>query len=254
MDKIIKPTERFSDRVANYIKYRPGYPAEMVAFLVSQMSSPCDKTCADFGSGTGIFANSLAEHFKAVYGIEPNPEMRSAGEQNLQHRANFFSLNATAEHSGLAPGSVDLITAAQAFHWFDQDAFQNECRRILTGDGWVALIWNNRLTNTAFLKRYAQLLSRYATDYHEVNHQNLTADQFNRFFQGGYRLHTFNNVQRFDFAGVLGRLDSSSYSPKPGTPEFNSLREELSHAFQDFSENGWVSFNYETQLYLGRVG
>lgn len=250
----MKPTERFSDRVANYIQYRPGYPADMVAFLVSQISTPQHKTCADFGSGSGIFSRLLVEHFKAVYGIEPNLEMRKAGEDNLQNHANFFSVDATAEHSGLASGSIDVITAAQAFHWFNLDAFKTECRRVLVSGGLVALIWNSRLTDTAFLKRYDELLSLHATDYNEVNHQNLTNDQFNRFFEGDYRLHTFSNVQRFDLASVFGRLDSSSYSPKPGTPEFKSLRDELSRAFDAFNDNGLVDFNYETKLYLGRVG
>lgn len=225
----------------------------MVDLLVAQIQHPQNAVCADFGSGTGIFSKSLVGHFKTVYGIEPNPDMRNAGELYLRDSSNFVSVNGTAEQSGLETCSVDVITAAQAFHWFDPQKFKDECRRILRPKGAVALIWNNRQANTEFLKRYDELLKQHANDYNSVNHQNISEQQRSEFFEGGYQVYRFKNVQRFDRVGLLGRLDSSSYAPKPGTAAFKVLRQELTQAFEDFNDDGLIHFNYETELYFGEL-
>ncbi len=248
----MKSTQRFSDRVANYVKYRPGYPEAVFDLLAGLVDHPKTTACADFGSGTGILSRGLLARFGLVYGVEPNHEMRSAGETGLAH-PRFVSVDGTAEASQLADGSIDLVTAAQAFHWFDQDKFQTECRRILRGAGPVALIWNNRLADTPFLQTYDSLLREYATDYNEVNHQNITAQQLARFFDRGYRREAFPNVQRFDLEGLFGRLDSSSYAPPPGTKEYGILRTELTRAFDENQAGGTVDFRYETEVYFGTL-
>jgi SAM-dependent methyltransferase len=244
-------TQRFSDRVANYVKYRPGYPEAVFDLLAGLVGSK--PACADFGSGTGIFSRGLLTRFDTVYGIEPNAEMRAAGERELAG-TRFVSVAGTAEASTLADGSVALVTAAQAFHWFDPVKFQTECRRILRPDGQVALIWNNRLADTPFLETYDRLLRAHATDYNEVNHQNITAEQLGRFFERGYRREAFPNVQRFDLEGLLGRLDSSSYAPQPDSPEYGVLRAELARAFNENQVGGTIDFRYETEVYHGGLG
>lgn len=243
-------TQRFSDRVAHYTKYRPGYPDAVFELLAGMTEHPKTAACADFGSGTGILSRGLLQRFGLVYGIEPNREMRVAGETGLPH-ARFVSVDGTAECSQLADGSVDVVTAAQAFHWFDQDKFQTESRRILRGPGLVALIWNNRLADTPFLQTYDRLLREHATDYNEVNHQNITAQQLGRFFDRGYRREVFPNIQRFDLEGLFGRLDSSSYAPQPGTPKHDLLRAELAKAFNENQTDGTIDFRYETEVYFG---
>lgn len=249
----MKSAERFSSRVANYVKFRPSYPDEAIAFLAAQFNSPSAVACADFGSGTGIFSGLLARRFAQVFGIEPNQQMRAAAEHNLQHLTNFTSVDGTAAFSGLPATSVDIVTAAQAFHWFDQDSFKQECRRILKPDGMVALIWNNRLTDTPFLQIYDKLLKQYATDYNEVNHQNISNVQLQQFFSSGYTLQKFANQQMFDLHGLYGRLDSSSYAPLPGSEAYEIVRKELQQAFERYQQDGRIAFNYETEVYLGRV-
>ncbi|MFO0756572.1 MAG: class I SAM-dependent methyltransferase [Byssovorax sp.] len=246
-------TERFSDRVDNYIKYRPGYPEALIEQIARLVPDPASAACADFGSGTGILAAKLAAHFRTVYGVEPNAEMRRAGERLLAGVPNFVSVEGTAERSGLLSASVQIVTAAQAFHWFDRDRFKAECQRILAPEGVVALVWNDRRSNTELLMIYEDLLTRYATDYNEVNHQNLGAEVIARFFGGRVEHRTFENVQRFDLEGLLGRLDSSSYAPKPGTREHEILHRELRLAFDRLNEGGLVAFNYATELYWGKV-
>lgn len=249
----MKSIERFSSRVDSYVKFRPSYPDAAITFLAEQFDAPSAVECADFGSGTGIFSALLARHFAQVFAIEPNQQMRAAAERNLQHLTNFNSVEGTAEFSGLPDKSVDMITAAQAFHWFDQDKFKQECRRIIKPEGFVALIWNNRLANTPFLQIYDTLLKQYATDYNEVNHQNVSDTQLRQFFRAGYTLHKFANQQMFDLQGLFGRLDSSSYAPLPGSEAFGILRQELQQAFEQYQQGGQIAFNYETEIYLGRV-
>ncbi len=249
----MKSIERFSSRVESYVKFRPSYPDAAITYLAGQFDSPSAVVCADFGSGTGILSGLLARSFAQVFGIEPNQQMRAAAEHNLQHLTNFISVNGTAEFSGLPDKSVDMITAAQAFHWFDQSKFKLECRRIIKPGGFVALIWNNRLTNTPFLQIYDNLLKQYATDYNEVNHQNVSDSQLQQFFSSGYALHKFPNHQMFDLNSLFGRLDSSSYAPLPGSEAFGILRKELQQAFEQYQQDGKIAFNYETEIYLGRV-
>ncbi len=123
------PTRRFADRVADYVKSRPRYPEPVLAYLQQTTDfSPADQV-ADVGSGTGILAELFLKNGNRVYGVEPNAEMRSAAEAALAGYANFFSVAGKAEASGLATKSVDLVTAGQAFHWFDAEKARVEFRR-----------------------------------------------------------------------------------------------------------------------------
>jgi SAM-dependent methyltransferase len=251
--KQMKSSERFSDRVENYVKFRPSYPIELVGLLAAEVGDADKKTCADIGSGTGILTKLLLSQFKKVFAVEPNLEMRSYAEKTLAQYSNFFSINSDAEKTMLPSDSVDLVTVAQAFHWFDRQKFLLECRRILKPNGYVALVWNKRMTNTPFLEIYETLLKTYATDYNEVNHQKITVEQIAEFLGGGYRKVVFPNNQQFNLIGIYGRLDSSSFAPKQDKPEFDIMRRELKKAFDEFSKGGTISFNYETELYLGKI-
>jgi len=245
-------TQRFSDRVTDYVKYRPTYPRTMIEDLVSR-GAFAEGTVVDVGSGTGILTRLLAPHFAHTIGVEPNAEMRRAGEAVLAGDPRFTSVAATAEETMLPDASVDLITVAQAFHWFDRVKTKREFRRILKAHGLLALIWNDRLNDTPFLVDYDAALRRYATDYNEVNHQNVTPDDLARFFGGPYEQKNFPNAQEFDLAGVLGRLDSSSYAPKPGTRNYDIIRSLLTDSFAQNAQNGRVSFRYSTRVYVGEL-
>lgn len=246
-------TERFSARVEAYVKYRPGYPPAMLDFLADELAMGPASQVADIGAGTGILTALLAPRVERVWAVEPNQEMRGAAQQLLAGVANVGWSDGRAEVTGLPDGCVDLVTVAQAFHWFDRPAFKQECRRLLRPGGRVALIWNDRLTDTPFLKAYEAGLRTYSGDYEEVNHRNLGEADFAAFFEGDYRLERFANRQRFDLDGVLGRLNSSSYAPVAGSQAHTELTALIAREFERHAVNGVIAFNYNTLLYSGRV-
>jgi ubiquinone/menaquinone biosynthesis C-methylase UbiE len=245
-------TKRFSDRVENYLKYRPGYPAELVPAIIE--NAKLDKTAevADVGSGTGIFTRSLLEHDLKVYGVEPNTNMRLAAEDYLAEYSRFSSIDARAENTGLDTDSVDLITVAQAFHWFNNSPTRAEFRRILKPGGSLALIWNKRKISQPFQQAYAALLCELAPDYGTVNHMNLTDDDIAAVFASGQmQLLRFDNSQHLQFAGLVGRLKSASYCPPENTPQYESLINEMDKLFKQYVIDGSIAFEYDTRLYLG---
>ena len=150
-------TQRFSTRVEAYVKYRPGYPAAMLDFLARELAMGPESQVADIGAGTGILTALLAPRVARVWAVEPNDDMRAAAKRLLAQVGNIGWLHGSAEATGLPTGAMDLVTVAQAFHWFDRAAFRQECQRLLKPGGQVALIWNDRLTNTPFLKAMSQL-------------------------------------------------------------------------------------------------
>jgi len=145
-DTEIDSKEWFGNRVENYVKFRPSYPTDAVDCIIQQTGVNDQSVIADLGSGTGKFTRLLLEHGLSVLAVEPNDNMREASEKELSEFAGFCSVSASAENTMLADNSVDLITVAQAFHWFDQDACKSEWLRILRPNGYVALVWNRRET------------------------------------------------------------------------------------------------------------
>ena len=245
---------RFSDRVENYARYRPSYPSGLIDILKSECGLNESATVADVGSGTGILSELLLKTGSLVMAVEPNPEMRLAAERSLGAYPKFVSLDASAEETGLANDSIDLITAAQAFHWFDRAKAKKEFARILKPVGWVALIWNERrLDSTPFLRDYESLLLRYGTDYETVRHENVAGEIGEFFSPGSYQSRNLENVQQFDFEALKGRLLSSSYTPAPDHPSFPAMLQHLEEIFNRHQKAGIVSFEYETRVFFGRL-
>jgi len=244
-------TRRFSDRVADYVRYRPEYPEELLRTLEEEAGLAAASVVADVGSGTGISARLLLRSGATVYGVEPNESMRRAAEALLGTEERFHSVAGTAEDTTLADASVDLVTAGQAFHWFDRTRFRAEAGRILRPGGRVALFWNRRRTDASpFLRAYEQLLRRYGTDYAEVDHARLGPDDFAAFFAGPYTSHHFPNEQSFDFEGLRGRLLSSSYVPGSGHPSHEPMLCALRELFGAHQKDGQVRFEYDSELYF----
>lgn len=251
--EVLRPTERFSDRVADYVRYRPGYPPELLECLQRNCGLRPQWVVADVGSGTGLLAKIFLENGNRVFGIEPNAAMRAAGEEFLRGLDQFTSQEGRAEATGLPPRSVDLITAGQAFHWFDRRRARAEFERILKPGGWVALVWNERLTSTPFLADYEQLLHRYSPDYLKVDHRNVEETALDEFFHPGrLRQDTFFMRQQFDWEGVQGRWLSSSYVPAAGQPGHDEMRSELKTIFSRYQQDGLVDWEYKTRVYYGR--
>lgn len=247
-------TTRFSDRVADYVRYRPGYPRDMVRTLQEECALNRSSVVADVGSGTGISTELFLDLGCHVNAIEPNDAMRAAAEDQLGDRPGFRSLNSRAEATGLPDNSQDFVSAGQAFHWFANVETKAEFKRILKPDGQVALFWNERLTTgSRFLAEYEQLLLEFAPDYSQVNHVQITKATIERFLGTACCQWDFKNSQLFDFEGLKGRLLSSSYAPNDGVA-VNPMLDELRRVFDRNVVDGRVSFEYATKLYVGSFG
>src|SRR5579872_1499201 len=249
-----EPTERFSSRVDDYIRYRPSYPSEIVPLLARECGLNADSAIADVGSGTGFLTKLFLDFGCAAIGVEPNKEMREAGDRILAQYKRFTSVDGRAEHTGLPDTSVDLIASGQAFHWFDPTATRPEFRRILRAPRWIALVWNERLLTGDFLAGYEDLVLRYGPDYGKIDHRRIDADRISEFLEHrNWKLATFPNVQHFDWTGLRGRLESSSYAPRPGDTNYEPMMAELKHLFESHQKNGRVDFQYSTNVYYGTL-
>jgi SAM-dependent methyltransferase len=250
----IDPTSRFSNRVKFYIKYRPKYPEEILTFLKQKLKLTIHHSIADIGSGTGFLSKLFLQNGNKVYGVEPNTEMRLAAEKLLGHYPNFVSIDGSAEFTDLESRSIDFITAAQAFHWFDLNVSRNEFKRILRPMGWIILIWNERTETSPFLKAYEQLLKTFSVDYQKVDHRKVNDKVLAQFFgPKNYKFKSFKNQQRFNFEGLKGRLLSSSYAPMEDNPNYEPMMNELEKIFQNYQKNRKVIFEYDTKLYYGKI-
>jgi SAM-dependent methyltransferase len=243
------PKERFSNRVDDYISYRPSYPAALVDKLTALADLRPGRVVADVGSGTGILSRLLLGTGARVLGIEPNAAMRGAAEQALGGDERFESRHGSAETTGLPDACVDLVCAAQAFHWFEPVRTRAEFARILRG-GNVALIWNQR-EDTPLNRDYEAMLERYAPDYRNVRERDRAAEpRIRAFFAPAVpALATFGNSQRLDASGLRGRLTSSSYAPTEESPLYEPMMKELDSIFRTYAENGTVVIEYETVLW-----
>jgi SAM-dependent methyltransferase len=249
------PTGRFSSRVENYVRYRPGYPADVLRILTAEAGLTPAAIVADVGSGTGISTRLFLGNGNEVFAVEPNRDMREAAEAALRGHGGFHCIAATAEETTLPPSSVDFVVAGQAFHWFDVERARREFMRILRLQGIAVLMWNTRRTDsTPFLRGYEALLQEFGTDYREVNHANVS-EQVLRVFFGGRppNICKLPNEQVFDYAGLEGRLLSSSYVPAVGDPRHEPMLAALARLFDEHQQNNQVRFEYETELYFGRL-
>jgi len=248
----LNPALRFSERVKDYTKYRPGYPKEIIDYLIYEAN--LKRTCiiADVGSGTGEFTELFLKNGNVVYAVEPNQEMRKASEERFKDFSNFFSIDATAENTTLPDNSVDLVTSAQAFHWFDREKFKRECKRILKKGGYVVLVWNKRKNQSSeFMKEYERFVKEYSKDYEKVHHKKITEEAIGDFYGGDFKKALFANHQDLDYEGLVGRYFSTSYAPKreEASPKLYSALKTL---FNKYNIKGRVRFNLQVQLYLGQ--
>lgn len=249
------PTLRFSNRVEAYVRHRPDYPAALVPWLREQVGLAVGWEVADIGAGTGISSKLLLDAGCVVTAVEPNAPMRTAAERALAGYARFRAVDGRGEATGLAEGSVDLVTAAQAFHWFDADAVRKEWRRILRPDGYVAVFWNTRrLGGTPFLAGYERLVNECGTDYAAVTERQADAREMRAWFGAGFVAETrIDHGQSLDFAGLRGRLLSSSYAPPPGAVRHEPMIAALRELFDATAKEGRVELAYDTQVFVGRL-
>lgn len=246
--------DRFTGRVDAYVRARPGYPRAIVADLtVAGLLFP-EAVVADVGAGTGISTELFLAAGYEVVGIEPNAPMRAAAESALARYPRYRSRDGSAEATGLADASIDLVVAAQAFHWFDPGPTRAEFRRILRSPGWVALIWNaRRSAGTAFLESYENLLLEFGTDYAQVGHRGVGTERLGEFFGGPCTTRRYDNRQALDLAGLQSRLLSSSYIPAAGEPAHAAMLVRLAEIFEENAVDGQVEFLYDTEVHTGKL-
>lgn len=248
-------TERFSDRVAHYVRFRPDYPAALPRWLEEHAGMAADALIADVGAGTGITSKMLLDAGRRVVAVEPNAPMREAAVAWLGHEPGFRAVDGRAEATTLADRSVDGVIAGQAFHWFDPDATRAEFTRIVRPGGFVALFWNSRrLTGTPFLEGYEKLLRDYGVDYANVAERYADDDAMQDYFGDSMiGRASFPHGQRLDYPALEGRLLSSSYVPQAGTPTHAPMLQALRKLFDTTSTHGQVAFDYDTRVYAGRI-
>lgn len=247
---------RFSDRVEDYVRFRPGYPPALLAWLHDDQGVPRSARVADIGAGTGISSRMLLSAGHPVIAVEPNAAMRAAADRWLSaDHPGSRTVDGTAEATGLESASVDLVSAAQAFHWFDTDAVRAEWQRLLVPGGQVLVYWNSRLLEASpFLRGYEQLLLDFGTDYRAVAERYQSDAQMHAWFAGGLQASArFANVQMLDLAALRGRLLSSSYAPMAGDPRHAPMLDALRALFTAHARDGQVAFEYQTRAFLGTL-
>jgi len=251
----LQSTSRFSDRVDDYVRYRPDYPAALLEWLQRECGVTTDWLVADVGAGTGISSKMLLDAGYRVIAVEPNAPMRAAAETWLGGDANFSAVDGRADATGLDDASVDLVTVAQAFHWFDEETTRHEFARILKPGGLAAIWWNSRrLTGTPFLEGYEALLQTYGTDYTSVAERYADDVRMRAWFGAGYvGSGRFPHSQKLDFEALRGRLMSSSYAPKEGHPKHAPMLKALRDLFEACAEHGTISFDYDTRVFAGHL-
>ncbi|MEE8046854.1 MAG: class I SAM-dependent methyltransferase [Dehalococcoidia bacterium] len=256
-DPTTNSTSRFDGRAGNYVNFRPTYPQEVIETIIAKGALVPGSIVADIGSGTGIFAGLLINAGMDVFAIEPNEQMRLAAEQSLDPEAkepHFHSIAGTAEQTTLADRSVHAITAAQAFHWFDPEPTKAEMRRIIKPNGWLALIWNQRDTRTDFQQNYESILRKHVPDYDHLVHTRINDGTIAELFEdSSLETQSLLNRQILGLDGLLGRMSSSSYVPDPAEPAFGRIVDEMTDLFEMSQQNGKVAFDYDTQLFIGRL-
>lgn len=248
-DKI--PQERFTGLAEKYVKYRPSYPASVLNTLKDKFGFSSECLVADIGSGTGIFTRLLLENGNSVYAVEPNNNMIQASKEFLKDYKSCTFIERSAEDTGLPDSSVDLVTVAQAFHWFKADRVVKEFERILKSDGVVLLVWNNRkMEPTPFTKELDTLLKKYCTEYEKLVYTEVDSKLILDRFKGWQSENfSFNNYQDVTFDGLKGRLDSSSFCPPKDGESYPPLIDELKQLFKSFEQNGIVRMDYDCNMY-----
>jgi len=248
-------TNRFSNRAADYAKYRPHYPTEIVNWITSTFHVLPHVVIADLGAGTGISSELfLIQNFQVI-AVEPNTEMRQTAIAYLEKYPNFSAVDGTAENTTLADQSVDVIVSAQAFHWFDLQLARKEFLRILKPDGLVVLIWNERLIQSPFEIAYEKHILEYATDYIQINHRNVDLEKIKNFFLPyDCHLNVFRNSQVLDYEGFKGRHLSSSFIPQEGDQNYAVMIKNFRQLFDEYQIADEIIINYDTKVYVAVIG
>jgi len=245
---------KFTGKAAVYSKYRPTYPSDFIDYLYTQTGFTKESVIADIGAGTGIFSELLAGRKSNVICVEPNEDMLNAAKQNLKDFPKCEFVNKSAENTGISDNSVDFVTVAQAFHWFDAENFKTECKRILKENGAVILVWNIRIESDELTLRTAEINKKYCRDFTGFSGGiNNDLSKIEKFFNNNYEIQEFQNDLIFDEDGFIGRNLSSSYAPKESDANYKIYIEEMRKIFNEYGKDGKVTVLNVTRCYIGKL-
>lgn len=251
-----EPTERFTSRAENYVRFRPSYPRTIIDLLERVIGLRRDWSVADIGSGPGNLSRLFLDLVCVVYGVEPNQAMREAGERQLVQYERFRSIDGTAESTSLPEASVDLVTAGQAFHWFESELSRTEFRRVLREPRWVVLVWNKTPSiSSAPIEAYWTLIDRYSNEAEAIERRDARASRGMDVLYGSgtYEQFILPNDQELSYEAFWGRMLSSSYTPLPGEDGHVEIEQASREYFDQFADEGILRFPYETHVFVGRV-
>ena len=246
--------KRFTGRAQDYTLGRPSYPEALLDHLYRELGLSERSIIADIGAGTGKFTRQLLERGSTVYAVEPNEDMRTVAIRELSGYKKFYPVSGSDVASGLMEHSVDLITVAQAFHWFDMEGFRRECQRILKPGGGVALIWNMRDTAAPENAATVAVYQKYCTQFQGFNAGlQMDAPRIGRFFEGKYTKAVFPNLLLYNKEKFIHRSLSSSYALKPGQAQYETFLAALEDVFERYALGGTLTVANETVVYSGVV-
>lgn len=249
---IMDNTKRFDGKGELYAKARPKYAKELFDYMKSKLNINEDSVFADIGSGTGIFTEQLLDLGCFVHAVEPNADMRRKAEEKLSVYSKFSSVNGTDSTTNLPDCSVDYITAAQAFHWFDANAFKKECKRILKPNGSIILAYNFRDTEAECTKALAKLRKEYNPEFHGFSN-GISDEAFKAFFENEYEVYKCDNSMTYNRQGYIDRVLSSSYSLKKDDLRFAEYIEAVNKLFDRFADNNTITVPMNTVAYIGCI-
>ncbi len=238
--------EKFSGKADNYDKYRPSYPLSLIDWLYEKTGA---KAVVDIGAGTGKFTVPLSEKDWKITAVEPNSDMLG----KLKTNAPFAKIiQASAENTMLPDHDTDLITVAQAFHWLDENRFRQECRRILTPAGKLAVIFNNRIHNK-YEEEYNAIYKdcKGFRSYAGVWCAEYGADFLENHYFKNVEIFRAESIIKLNKENFIGKERSCSYAPKETDECFEMVIRQLDRLFEKYNKNGIVTEYYETICYLG---
>jgi len=253
---ISQPNIELTPEIAElYAKYRPNYPSQVIDIIENTCRIPDGSVIADVGCATGSFSKSLLDNGYKVIGIERSDAMREKATSLLSAYPNFTCLAGRAEATELPDNSVDCVTAATSFHWFNLEGTKKEFKRILKSGGWCFLVWNYRMAEASeFMQAYENLLLRYGVNYKAVSTKTTEEEIYYFFHPSPVKTIAFPNKQLVNLEGFQGRIMATAYAPRAGHPKHEPMMEVAKEIFHHYEEDGYVEFFYNARCYYGQMG
>jgi ubiquinone/menaquinone biosynthesis C-methylase UbiE len=249
----LNPSTAYSTKAEKYAKYRWDYAPQAIQTIFDITGISAEAAIADVGAGTGILTRHFVNRVKQVFAIEPNPAMREIAMKVLGHYPSFQAIDGTAEATTLADGSVDLITVAQAIHWFQPELARAEFLRILKPGGWLAILRNYSTGNEIIAAMATVLTAENGVD--TAYEAKLPERKPLSFYYGHeqFRQYDFPFTLQESWEGFAGSWVSAASMPDEDHPLYPQFEQGMREVFDRFSEGGVLAVHGVTELVLGQI-